>query len=85
MKVTVITRMMCSSCADIKEILDAYEIPYDVQYATETVGMSLLAMHFDGPDTLLPAIICECYRDMEYMGDLVDQLKIPCTIGVSKI
>jgi len=83
MHVTLVTRLMCSACEEAKEILESYEIKHYVYDADTREGMSLLSMHFSGPDTLLPAIICQSYSDMEMICQIMESISF-ATIGVEK-
>ena len=83
-KIKIITRELCSGCKDIKEILEAYDIKYEEIYAKSDEGMVHLVMSCSGPDTLLPAVICTSYGQMEMLSDLLNQLGIVATLGVKK-
>ena len=84
MKVTIITRDLCGGCLDLKEILSAHDIEFSELDAASANGMAELSMVFDGPDTMLPAVVCECYTDMEFITDLLDQTVGFGTVGVVK-
>ena len=72
----LISRAMCSGCIEAKAILKSQDIEY-IEYDTQTIdGMALLSRYFDGPDTLLPAIICESHKDMEIIWELLPDVNV---------
>jgi len=66
---TIITRAMCGACQELKEVLESQDIEFAAIDGSSVDGMGYLARYFSGPDTGLPAVICEYQEEF----DLVSQ------------